>query len=91
MSRRNGEGAVPPGLFRPPAATIVGFSESSAPSRTLLANLRRADCQFDGPIHLVNPARAARERSPIGIVQVWSMAGGATTPGYPARRAAASS
>jgi hypothetical protein len=60
MSRRNGEGAVPPGLFRPPAATIVGFSESSAPSRTLLANLRRADCQFDGPIHLVNPARAAR-------------------------------
>ena len=47
-------------LFRPPAATIIGFSESSAPSRTLLANLRRDDCRFDGPVHLVNPARAAR-------------------------------
>jgi acyl-CoA synthetase (NDP forming) len=54
------KGGVPRGLFRPPAATIIGFSESSGPSRTLLANLRREDCRFDGPVHLVNPARAAR-------------------------------
>ncbi len=53
-------GADPRELFRPPAATIIGFSESSGPSRTLLANLRREDCRFEGPVHLVNPARAAR-------------------------------
>lgn len=70
-----------PSLFRPPAATIVGYSESSAPSRTLLAHLRRDECRFAGPVHLVNPSRAARGeegyvasvrdiRGPLGFVYV---------------------
>lgn len=82
--RVTGNGAragQPREFFRPPAATIVGFSPSSAPSRTLLANLRREECRFAGPVHLVNPARAASGevgyvasvrdiRGPLGFVYI---------------------
>jgi acyl-CoA synthetase (NDP forming) len=85
-SRRGDHHALSPagpatGFLRPPAETIIGFSESSGPSRTLLGNLQREDCRFAGPVHLVNPARAARGEAgyvgsardiagPLGFVHV---------------------
>jgi acetate---CoA ligase (ADP-forming) len=47
------------GFFSPPAETIIGFSEDSGPGAPLLRNLTRDDCRFHGPVHLVNPRRAA--------------------------------
>lgn len=47
------------GFFSPPAETIIGFSEDSGPGVPLLRNLTRDDCRFRGPVHLVNPRRAA--------------------------------
>lgn len=47
------------GFFSPPAETIIGFSEDSGPGAPLLRNLTRDDCRFRGPVHLVNPRRAA--------------------------------
>jgi acyl-CoA synthetase (NDP forming) len=47
------------GFLSPPAETIIGFSEDSGPGAQLLRNLTRDDCRFAGPVHLVNPRRAA--------------------------------
>lgn len=48
------------GIFRPPAVTIVGFSEASPTCLNLWDHLHRDECKFTGPIHRINPTRAAR-------------------------------
>src|SRR5262249_13102413 len=54
MARLEHRGGALEGVLSPPAITVVGASARTMYTRALIANLRRPESSFAGPIHLVN-------------------------------------